>query len=71
MVLVVGSPNSSNSNRLRELAELLNRNPETLRNEYVSKMVRTGHLILRYPDQPRHRQQAYRTRVTEIDGTAP
>ena len=56
---------------LRELAELLNRNPETLRNEYVSKMVRTGHLILRYPDQPRHRQQAYRTRVTEIDGTAP
>ena len=46
---------------LRELADLLNRNPESLRNEYVSKMVRSGQLTLRYPDQPRHRQQAYRS----------
>lgn len=46
---------------LRELADLLDRNPETLRNEYVTRMVRAGQLELRYPDQPRHRQQAYRS----------
>jgi ATP-dependent DNA helicase RecG len=46
---------------LRELADLLGRNPETLRGGYISKMVRAGQLELRYPDQPRHRQQAYRS----------
>jgi len=46
---------------LRELADLLDRNPETLRNEYITKMVKAGRLELRYPEQPRHRQQAYRS----------
>jgi len=48
---------------LRELAELLNRSPEALRNEYISKMVRAGQLELRHPENPRHRQQAYRAAV--------
>ena len=45
---------------LRELAGLLNRNQETLRNEYISKMVKSRQLELRHPDNPKHRQQAYR-----------
>lgn len=55
---------------LRELADLLNRNPEALRNEYVTKMVKAGQLELLHPDQPRHRQQAYRSAAgAEEDGT--
>lgn len=54
---------------VRELAELLNRSPEALRNEYVSRMVRAGELELRYPDQPRHRQQAYRSAVSTGGGS--
>ncbi len=54
---------------LRELAYLLNRNPETLRNEYVSKMIRSGQLAPRYPEQPRHRQQAYRSAISMGGGT--
>lgn len=45
---------------LRELSELLNRQPETLRDSYVSRMVREGLLEMRYPEKPSHRDQAYR-----------
>lgn len=53
---------------LRDLSALLNRTLETLRDGYVSKMVREGLLELRYPDKPSHRDQAYRTRVISADG---
>ncbi len=46
---------------LRDLSALLNREQETLRTGFISKMVREGLLELRYPDIPSHREQAYRT----------
>lgn len=47
---------------LRELSDLLQRGPETLRNGFISPMVNEGALELRYPDKPSRRDQAYRTR---------
>jgi len=47
---------------LRELSGLLGRGPETLRDGFISPMVKEGVLELRYPDKPSRRDQAYRTR---------
>lgn len=47
---------------VRELATLLNRKPETIRDQYVKGMVREGTLVLKYPETPSHREQAYGTR---------
>jgi ATP-dependent DNA helicase RecG len=44
-----------------ELAELLNRRPDPLRNDYLSQMFREGSLERRFPSDPKHPQQAYRT----------
>ncbi|GAA6620318.1 hypothetical protein [Scytonema sp. NUACC26] len=46
----------------RQLEELLDRSATTLRVSYLSKMVKTGQLELRYPDKPTHPEQAYRTK---------
>ena len=43
----------------RELADLLGRNSEGLRNRFLSKMVEKKLLRLRYPDKPNHSDQAY------------
>jgi len=53
---------------LRDLSALLNRTAETLRDGYVSKMVREGALELRYPDKPSHSNQAYHSRVVSAHG---
>ena len=50
---------------LRELAELLGRTKENLRDRYVTDLVRSGQLELRYPDQTSHRDQGYRTRQAD------
>lgn len=47
----------------QELGEKLQRGMETLKNHYISKMIRDGRLELRYPDQPTHPLQAYRAKV--------
>lgn len=44
-----------------ELAELLNRRPDPLRNKYLSPMAKDGLLERRFPADPNHPQQAYRT----------
>jgi ATP-dependent DNA helicase RecG len=46
-----------------ELAEKLQRGMKSLKNNYISKMIRDGRLELRYPGQPTHPQQAYRAKV--------
>ena len=46
---------------LRSLAELVNRKPETLRNQYLSKLVRERKLTLAFPKTPTHERQAYTT----------
>jgi len=50
----------------QELAEILQRGMETLKNHYVSRLVHQGKLELRFPGQPTHPAQAYRTTATGI-----
>jgi hypothetical protein len=45
---------------LSVLAQLVKRNPDGLRQQYLSKMVRTGTMILAFPSKPTHEKQAYR-----------
>lgn len=47
---------------LAELTQRLNRSPQRLRDAYLSKLVARGLLELRYPNNPTHPQQAYRTK---------
>ncbi len=42
-----------------ELAELLNRNPDSIRSRFLTPMVTHGRLRLRYPDKPNRVDQAY------------
>ena len=51
---------------LRTLAELLGREPDSIRNHYISSMLDQGLLELRYPKQLNHPQQAYK-RVSAPD----
>lgn len=44
---------------LRCLAELVNRKPDTLRDQYLSKLVRERKLTLAFPTTPTHERQAY------------
>ncbi len=46
---------------LRCLAILVNRKPDTLREQYLSKLVRERKLSLAFPTKPTHERQAYRT----------
>jgi ATP-dependent DNA helicase RecG len=48
---------------LRELAKFLGRSSETVRTHYIAPLVLEGLLELRYPNQPKHSQQAYRTQA--------
>ena len=53
-----------------ELAEKLQRGMKSLKNNYISKMIRDGGLELRYPDQPTHPLQAYRANRHAWTGSA-
>jgi ATP-dependent DNA helicase RecG len=44
---------------LRCLAELVNRKPDTLRDQYLSRLVRDRKLSLAFPTTPTHERQAY------------
>jgi ATP-dependent DNA helicase RecG len=46
---------------LRTLADLLERKPDSIRNHYVKFLLLQDLLELKYPDQPNHPDQAYRT----------
>lgn len=48
---------------LSALADLVNRNPDGLRQQYLSKLVRAGHMVLAFPTKPTHEKQAYRAAV--------
>ncbi|MEG3838937.1 RNA-binding domain-containing protein [Microcoleus sp. herbarium14] len=51
--------------QLRTLADLLGRAPNSVRNHYVNPMLKQGLLEARYPDEPTHPQQAYRTLLSQ------
>ena len=55
----------------QELAEMLQRGMETLKNHYISKLIRQGKLELRFPGQPTHPAQAYQTSATPAKGPTP
>lgn len=44
---------------LKELASLLERTPDGLRNNYLAKLLSEGNIQLKYPKQPNHPRQAY------------
>ncbi|MBM7704287.1 ATP-binding protein [Metabacillus iocasae] len=44
---------------LKELADLVARTPDGLRNNYLAKLLEEGRVSLKYPDQPNHPKQAY------------
>ncbi len=46
---------------LSALAQLLCRNPDGLRQQYLSSLVSTGRMVLAFPKKPTHEKQAYRT----------
>ncbi len=48
----------------RELAELLDRNADSIRSRFLTQLVEHGFLQLRYPEKPTRTDQAYRTAVT-------
>lgn len=50
---------------LDDLAALLGRQQEGIRDKYVSPLTKQGLLERRYPDKPNHRDQAYRTVMNE------
>jgi ATP-dependent DNA helicase RecG len=50
---------------LKELAHLLERTPDGLRNNYLAKLLAEGKMQLKYPDQPNHPKQAYITKKNE------
>ena len=43
----------------RQLADLLQRNPDSIRSRFLTPMVAHGYLRLRYPDKPNRADQAY------------
>lgn len=46
---------------LDEIGRLLQRNPIGIRNRFLSPMVQCGQLQLRFPQEPNHPRQAYKT----------
>jgi ATP-dependent DNA helicase RecG len=52
---------SERDRTLPELAEALQRESDSLRVHYLTPLLKRGLLERRYPDQPNHPQQAYRT----------
>ncbi|MBL8489660.1 MAG: hypothetical protein JNM82_02655 [Rhodocyclaceae bacterium] len=51
---------SENYLSLRELAELLGRQPASVQNHYLTPMLKEGVLVQRYPNSPNHPNQGYR-----------
>ncbi|MED5052482.1 ATP-binding protein [Anoxybacillus rupiensis] len=47
---------------LKELAYLLERTSDGLRNNYLAKLLEEGKIQLKYPNQPNHPRQAYMTK---------
>lgn len=45
---------------LSVLATLVQRNPDSLRQQYLSPMVKAGLLVMAFPSKPTHEKQAYR-----------
>jgi ATP-dependent DNA helicase RecG len=49
---------------LRTLAKLMDREPDSLRKHYITRMVRAGLLEARFPKHPNHPEQMYRAKTS-------
>ena len=56
---------------IEAIATLLNRSPDTIRTHYLNPMLKAGLLELRFPDRPRHREQAYGSPHPQTDQQQP
>lgn len=56
---------------LRELSRLLDRSVGTLRDSYLTPMLKSKHLELRFPDTPNHPEQGYRAAGSATDARGP
>lgn len=52
---------------LSVLATLVQRNPDSLRQQYLSPMVKGGLLVMAFPSKPTHERQAYRTATDKAE----
>jgi ATP-dependent DNA helicase RecG len=50
---------------LNSLAQLVNRDQDALRQQYLNEMVKTRELALAFPTTPNHPQQAYIANVNQ------
>ena len=50
---------------IQQLSHLLNRSAEGLRRRFIQPMSTNGQLEMNFPQQPNHKQQAYKTRKVE------
>jgi ATP-dependent DNA helicase RecG len=48
--------------RLNVLGELVNRNPDALRRQYMDKLVKSLQMLRAFPTKPNHEMQSYRTK---------
>ncbi|SOB90603.1 predicted HTH transcriptional regulator [Ureibacillus xyleni] len=48
---------------IKELSELLNRDSDSLRKRYITPLLQANKLELLYPENPRHKKQAYKTKA--------
>ncbi|MGM1068230.1 RNA-binding domain-containing protein [Enterobacter bugandensis] len=51
---------------VRDYSELLGRNPNSLRRDYLTPLVRDGLLILAYPTKPTHALQGYKSNIFKL-----
>jgi ATP-dependent DNA helicase RecG len=57
--------------QLRTLADLLDREPDSIRNHYVNPLLLRGLLELKYPAHPTHPYQAYKTKLLPDERLEP
>ena len=55
---------------LSALSQLVGRNPDGLRQQYLSRMVKAGVMTLAFPTKPTHEKQAYRSAQGALPPTA-
>ena len=54
----------------QQIANVLGRSKKRLQDEFLGPMCALGLLIMRFPDTPNHKQQAYRTNLERQNGVA-
>ena len=52
-----------------QIGKILDRDPQYLRINFLSEMIRAGKLVYQYPDKPAHPQQAYRASDAAENGS--